>query len=215
MSNYMPIEEAKEAIIDIGRRMYERDFVAANDGNISIRVGDDAILSTPTGVSKGFMTKDMLVVTDLKGNLLEGTKKASSELKMHLRVYNDNDAVRCVCHAHPVYSTAYSIIGESLNEPILAEAILTLGDVPVVPYAELGSEEVPEVIAPYINNHYGVILSNHGVVTWASEPYKAYYRMESMEHYARITMITSLLSKDKKYLTDDQVEALKKMAFSL
>lgn len=215
MNGYMQPDEAKKAILDIGRRMYERDFVAANDGNISIRIGDNSVLSTPTGVSKGFMNEEMLVVTDLDGNLIEGTSKPSSELKMHLRVYKENPDVRSVCHAHPVFCTAYSVVGNSLSEPILAEAILTLGDVPVLPYAELGTEEVPNVIAPYINTHYGVILANHGVVTWASEPYKAFYRLESMEHYAKITFITDLVSKDKRVLNKEQIEALKKKAFVL
>ncbi|MCR5848289.1 MAG: class II aldolase/adducin family protein [Lachnospiraceae bacterium] len=215
MNGYMQPDEAKKAILDIGRRMYERDFVAANDGNISIRIGDNSVLSTPTGVSKGFMNEEMLVVTDLDGNLIEGTSKPSSELKMHLRVYKENPDVRSVCHAHPVFCTAYSVVGNSLSEPILAEAILTLGDVPVLPYAELGTEEVPNVIAPYINTHYGVILANHGVVTWASEPYKAFYRLESMEHYAKITFITDLVSKDKRVLNKEQIEALKKKAFDL
>ena len=215
MNGYMQPDEAKKAILDIGRRMYERDFVAANDGNISIRIGENSVLSTPTGVSKGFMNEEMLVVTDLDGNLIEGTAKPSSELKMHLRVYKENPDVRSVCHAHPVFCTAYSVVGNSLSEPILAEAILTLGDVPVLPYAELGTEEVPNVIAPYINTHYGVILANHGVVTWASEPYKAFYRLESMEHYAKITFITDLVSKDKRVLNKEQIEALKKKAFDL
>ena len=161
------------------------------------------------------MNEEMLVVTDLDGNLIEGTANPSSDLKMHLRVYKENPDVRSVCHAHPVFCTAYSVVGNSLSEPILAEAILTLGDVPVLPYAELGTEEVPNVIAPYINIHYGVILANHGVVTWASEPYKAFYRLESMEHYAKITFITDLVSKDKRVLNKEQIEALKKKAFDL
>lgn len=213
MVNYMNSEEAKEAILDIGRRMYERDYVAANGGNISVRIGEDAILTTPTGVSKGFMTKEMLVVTDLFGNVIEGMHKPSSELKMHLRIYKENPSAKSVCHAHPIYCTAFSIVGEALNQPILAEAILTLGDVPVVPYAALGTEEIPNAIAPYINTHYGVILSNHGAVTWGDDPYKAFYRLESMEHYAKITILTDLISKDKKYLNDEQIEALKNMRF--
>lgn len=216
MSEYMNLEEAKNYIIDIGKRMYERDYVAANDGNISIRIGDNKILSTPTGVSKGFMKNETLVITDLRGNSISENAKPSSELKMHLRIYNENPNVNSVCHAHPIYCTAFSIINNELNEPILAESIISLGgDVPIVPYAKLGSQEVPDAIAPYINTHCGVILSNHGAVTWGSTPLKAYYRLESMEHYAKISIITTLLSKNKKYLSEKEISDLKKMAFSL
>lgn len=215
MSEFINAENAKEMIIDIGKRMYEKDYVAANDGNISIRIGENEILTTPTGVSKGFMSKEILVITDVNGNVIEGTSKPSSELKMHLRIYKENNEIMSVCHAHPIYSTAFSVIGNSLNEPILAEAILTLGDIPVLPYAELGSEEIPNVIAPYVKTHYGVILSNHGSVTWGSDPLKAFYRLESMEHYAKISILTTLLSKNKKYLNDEQISKLKNMAMKL
>ena len=216
MSTYMEIEEAKNSIIDIGKRMYERDYVAANDGNISIRIGDNKVLSTPTGVSKGFMEKETLVVTDLQGNILSDNAKPSSELKMHLKIYAENPNVKSVCHAHPIYCTALSIISNALNEPILAESVISLGgEVPIVPYAKLGSREVPDSISPYINTHYGVILSNHGVVTWGSSPLKAYYRIESMEHYAKISIITTLISNNKKYLSEKEIKDLKEIAFTL
>ena len=141
--DYITEKRAKKAIIDIGQRMYTRGFVAANDGNISVRTGDNEVWATPTGVSKGFMKKKMLVKVDLEGNVLEGTYKASSELKMHLRAYRENQDIRAVCHAHPPICTCFAIAGIPLNTPVLAEAIITLGDVPIAPYAELGSGEVP------------------------------------------------------------------------
>lgn len=207
-SVYMSEKKAKKAILDIGQRMYVRNFVAANDGNISIRTGENEVWATPTGVSKGFMKKKMLVKVDLGGNVLEGTKKPSSELKMHLRAYQENPELLSVCHAHPPICTCFAIAGIPLDVPVLAEAVITLGDVPVAPYAELGSKEVPEVIAPYCHTHNGVLLANHGAVTWAEDPYSAYYRLESMEYYANILMITGKILKEQNTLTEEQVERL-------
>lgn len=207
-SVYMSEKKAKKAILDIGQRMYVRNFVAANDGNISIRTGENEVWATSTGVSKGFMKKKMLVKVDLEGNVLEGTKKPSSELKMHLRAYQENPELLSVCHAHPPICTCFAIAGIPLDVPVLAEAVITLGDVPVAPYAELGSKEVPEVIAPYCHTHNGVLLANHGAVTWAEDPYSAYYRLESMEYYANILMITGKILKEQNTLTEEQVERL-------
>lgn len=205
---YMSEKDAKKAIINIGQRMYVKNFVAANDGNISIKTGDNEVWATPTGVSKGFMKKKMLVKVDLDGNILEGTYKPSSELKMHLRAYKENPKIKSVCHAHPPICTCFAIAGIPLDTPILAEAVITLGNVPVAPYAELGSEEVPEVIAPYCRTHSGLLLANHGAVTWAGDAYRAYYRLESMEYYANLLMLTEKIIGKRNILTDEQIERL-------
>ena len=205
---YLTAKQARKAILDIGQRMYVRNFVAANDGNISIKTGDNEVWATPTGVSKGYMKKKMLVKVDLEGTLLEGTYRPSSELKMHLRAYRENPDIRAVCHAHPPVCTCYAIAGIPLSSPVLAEAVITLGDVPVAPYAELGSEAVPDVIAPYCHTHNGVLLANHGAVTWAEDPYAAYYRLESMEYYAKILLITDKILGRQNQLTKEQIEAL-------
>ena len=206
--NYMSDKAAKKAIIDIGQRMYVRGFVAANDGNISVKVGDNAVWATPTGVSKGYMKKKMLVKVDLDGNVLEGTYRPSSELKMHLRAYRENDALQSVCHAHPPICTSFAVAGIPLEAPILAEAVITLGDVPIAPYAELGTEAVPEAVAPYCRTHNGVLLANHGAVTWAEDAYSAYYRLESMEYYAKLLLITDRLLGRQRQLSDEQIGRL-------
>ena len=205
---YLSEKQAKKAIIDIGQRMYVRNFVAANDGNISVKTGDNEVWATPTGVSKGYMKKKMLVKVDLDGNILEGTCKPSSELKMHLRAYQENEYIRAVCHAHPPVCTCYAIAGIPLTAPVLAEAVITLGDVPIAPYAKLGSREVPEAVAPFCHTHNGILLANHGAVTWAEEPYAAWYRLESMEYYANILLITEHILGRQNLLTDEQVGAL-------
>ncbi len=205
---YLSEKQAKKAIIDIGQRMYVRNFVAANDGNISVKTGYNEVWATPTGVSKGYMKKKMLVKVDLDGNILEGTCKPSSELKMHLRAYQENKEIRAVCHAHPPVCTCYAIAGIPLTAPVLAEAVITLGDVPIAPYAKLGSREVPEAVAPFCHTHNGILLANHGAVTWAEEPYAAWYRLESMEYYANILLITEHILGRQNLLTDEQVGAL-------
>ncbi|MCM1144617.1 MAG: class II aldolase/adducin family protein [Lachnoclostridium sp.] len=204
----MTQKQAKKAIIDVGQRMYVRNFVAANDGNLSVKTGENEVWATPTGVSKGFMKKKMLVKVDLDGRVLEGTYKPSSELKMHLRAYRENPDIRAVCHAHPPICTCFAIAGIPLDTPVLAEAVITLGDVPVAPYAELGSKEVPEVIAPYCHTHNGILLANHGSVTWAEDIYTAYYRLESMEYYARILLITEKILGKQNKLSGEQIDAL-------
>lgn len=205
---FLSSKEAKKAILDIGQRMYVKSFVAANDGNISVKVADNEIWATPTGVSKGFMDKDMLVKVDLEGNILKGRLKPSSELKMHLRAYKENPDIKAVVHAHPPICTAFSIARLPLDSPILAEAVIMLGDIPITDYVELGSKEVPEIIAPYCHTHNGVILGNHGAVTWGADPYEAFYKLESMEYYANIVMLTDRILGAKKTLSKEQVDSL-------
>lgn len=210
MIAFLSREEATQQILELGRRMYERGFVAANDGNLSVRIGEDAVLATPTGVSKGFMTEDMLVVTDLEGNLLEGTHRPTSELRMHLRVYAEDGDLRAVMHAHPPFSTAFAVAGIPLDAPILAEALLLLGEVPVAPFALPGTREVPEAVAPFVRGYRGILLANHGSLTWATDPVQAFYYMESIEHYAKISYFSQFGLGQARPLTDGQIAALEK-----
>lgn len=203
--------EAKKIICEIGKRVYDRGFVAANDGNISVKVGPNTIWCTPTGVSKGFMTPDMLVKMDLKGNVISGKHKPSSEVKMHLRVYNENPEVNAVVHAHPAVATSFAIAGIHLDKAVLPEAVVLLGNVPVAPYATPGTQEVPDSIAPYCRGYNAVLLANHGALTWGSDAIEAYHRMESLEHYAKILMYTGRIIKQSNELTCDQVDELLKM----
>lgn len=204
---YVSDREAKEAILEAGRRMYQQGFVAANDGNITCLVSPDALWATPTGVSKGSMTGEMLIKVDRTGRVLEGTYRPSSELKMHLRVYLENPDVRAVCHAHPPIATGYAVAGIPLDRPILPEAIVQLGTVPVAPYATPGSQGVPDSIAPYCRTHNGVLLANHGAITWGGDVTQAYYRMETLEHYAHVTLYTGLIGRANE-LTEAQVDEL-------
>ena len=205
---YLSDGEAKQAILEIGRRMYQKNFVASNDGNISCMVGPNALWTTPTGVSKGYMTEEMLVKVDLDGNLLEGSSRPSSELKMHLRVYHENPAIRSVVHAHPPVATSFAIAGIPLSRAILPEGVVQLGEVPVAPYATPGSQGVPDSIAPFCKTHNGVLLANHGALTWGSEPMQAYFRMESLEYYALVSMYSCYILRQANELTGAQVDQL-------
>ncbi|MFO1445643.1 class II aldolase/adducin family protein [Bacillus sp. Bva_UNVM-123] len=200
--------EAKKWICEIGRRIYSKNFVAANDGNISVKVGPNTILTTPTGVSKGFLTPDMMVKMDLSGKILSGKMKPSSEVKMHLRVYNENPEVNAVVHAHPPVATSFAIAGISLDKPVSPEAVVLLGTVPVAPYATPGTQEVPDSIAPYCKDYNAVLLANHGALTWGKDIIQAYYRMESLEHYALMLMYSNNIINKANELNCSQISDL-------
>ena len=206
---YPTDDEAKKLICEIGRRMYQKNFVAANDGNISCKVDDDIIWATPTGVSKGFMTEDMMVKLRLDGTVLsQGELGPSSEIKMHLRVYNENPEVMGVCHAHPPVSTSFAIAGMSLDRAIYPEALVNLGTVPCVHYETPGSQGIPDSIAPYCRDYNAVLLANHGALAWGRSLMEAWYRLESTEHYAMVIMYTGNIIGKANVLSCDQVGEL-------
>lgn len=208
MSSYITDEEARKAIVDIGKRMYQRNFVAANDGNISVKVSDNEIWVTPTGVSKGFMSEDMMIKVDLDGNIIEGEGKPSSEIKMHLRVYKENSEIKAISHAHPQVATSFAIAGIPLDQAILPEGVVLLGNIPIAKYATPGTEEVPNSIAPFCKEYNGVLLSNHGALTWGRDIYESFYRLESMEHYANILLNTSYIIGKSRRLSKNQIDNL-------
>jgi L-fuculose-phosphate aldolase len=179
--------KAREAICEIGRRLWQRGYVAANDGNISVRLEEDRLLTTPTGVSKGFMEADKLLVVDRQGKVLHGEGKPSSELPMHLEIYRLRPEVRAVVHAHPPVATAFSVAGIALDKCVLPESVVVLGAVPIAPYATPWTEEVPRGLKPIIPQCDAVLLENHGAVTWAEDLDQAYFKMETLEMTAQVT----------------------------
>lgn len=201
--------EVISKIIEIGRRMYERGFVAANDGNISGRDDEGNVWITPTGVSKGDMTADMLLCVRLNGEIISGRGKKSSETDMHLRIYIENSELNAVVHAHPPYSTAFAVAEQPLDLPIYPEAMVLLGEVPCAPYAKPGTPAVGDSIAPYCKTHRAVLLAHHGLVAWGQDLTQAWHRMESAEGYARITMLTKYVMSIVKPLSKEQTDELK------
>jgi len=209
MPEYLSDSQAKETILEIGRRMYAKNFVAANDGNISCRVGEDSIWATPTRVSKGFMDQETLINLRLDGTVVsKGSLNLSSEIKMHLRIYNENPQVRGVAHAHPPACTSFAVAGLGLDQAIYPEALVNLSVVPCVHYETPGSQGVADSVAPYCNSHSAVLLANHGALSWGKSPMEAFFRLESMEHYAMILLYTGGLIGQAKALSYDQVREL-------
>ena len=197
MAVYPTDSQAKQEILEAGRKIYQRGLVAANDGNLSVRVGDNALWVTPTGVSKGSMTEEMLVKVDLEGNLLEGTRRPSSETKLHLRIYRENPDVRAVIHAHPPAATAFACAGIPLDKPIIQEAVVFLGTVPVAPFALPGSQAVADSVAPYCREYRALLLEYHGAVTWGETMEQAHYRMECLEQLAQVSLHLKTLGCDR------------------
>ena len=190
-------DRVRSDIVEVGRRLYARGYVASNDGNISVRLDDARILTTPKSVSKGFMSPDMMCVVDLEGRKLAGERDPSSELLMHLEVYRQRPDVRAVVHAHPPLATGFAVAGIPLDRAVLAEVITTLGSVPIAEYGTPSTRELPEAVRRYIKAHDGLLLANHGALTVAHELYAAYYKMETIEHFAKISLVARLLGGER------------------
>lgn len=201
------LQSLKKEIIEVGKRIYNRGYVASNDGNISVRVNEENILITPTGISKGFMTPDDLIIVDMEGNLVKGKRKQSSEFKMHLQIYTARPDVISVCHAHPPYATGFAVAGIPLDKMVLPEVIITLGTVPVVEYGTTGTDELYGKISKYIQNYDAFLLANHGALTVGNSILNAYHKMETLEHAAQIYFIAHQLGKIK-ILNKKQVDEL-------
>ena len=189
-------EQARADIVEVGRRLWERGYVASNDGNVSVRLDDNRLVTTPKSVSKGFMTPDMMVITDLEGRKIAGEREPSSELKMHLEVYRSRSDARAVVHAHPPTATGFAVAGIPLDRAVLAEVITTLGSIPIAEYATPSTEELPAAVRKYVKAHDGLLLANHGALALASDVMSAYYRMETIEHFARISLVARTLGRE-------------------
>lgn len=203
------INNAKKQIIEIGNKLWQRNYVASNDGNISIKLSDNTILTTPTGVSKSDMTPEMIIQTDLDGNILENSSKyyPSSELKMHLTVYRQRPDVKAVVHAHPVFATTFAIIGKPLIENILPEAVIQLGIVPIAQYGTPSTNQIPLSIIPHLQTSDAILLQNHGCITVGIDLKTAYYKLETLEHYCQILHQSKLLGEYRE-LSEPQMNEL-------
>ena len=188
-------EELKEQIIDICHRLWQKGWVAANDGNITVKVGENRYLATQTGVSKAFITPDKIGVIDGGFNVIDGAEgfRPSSEVKMHLRCYKERPDVGAVVHAHPPASTGFACAHVPLDDYCMIETVLSIGSVPIAPYGTPSTYEVPDAIAPYLPEHDAILLENHGALTVGADLITAYYRMETMELQAQISLNARLL----------------------
>src|SRR5688572_5004558 len=198
--------EIKNQIVEVGRRLYANRFIAAGDGNISARVGN-SLLFTPTGTCKGFLKAEDIVKTDLEGKKLEGTRNPSSEALMHLEIYKLRPDVQAVVHAHPPYATGYAVAGMPLDKALLPEVILTMGCIPLAEYSTPTTEEVARAIRDLIPFHDALLLSNHGAVTYGKDMETAYFKMETLEHFARISTVAKILGRER-VLSQDMLKRL-------
>jgi L-fuculose-phosphate aldolase len=194
-------------LIEIGKRVYARGYVASNDGNISIRIDRKHILLTPTGISKGYMKPGDLMIVDYNGKVIRGRKKPSSEMFMHLWIYKERPDVNGICHAHPPYATGFAAAGIPLDQYVLPEVVITLGTIPLVPYGLTGTEEFYAPLLPLIQTYDAFLLANHGALTLGTDIFNAYYKMETLEHFAHILFVARNLGKVVT-LTDEQVQKL-------
>ena len=200
-------EQIRADIVEAGRRMYGRGYVASNDGNISARLDDRRLMTTPKNVSKGFMTPDMMVVVDYDGHKVSGDRDASSELPMHLEIYRNRPDVNGVVHAHPPIATGFAVAGIPLTRAVLAEVITTLGSIPIAEYGTPSTAELPDAVRKYIKAHDGMLLANHGAVTCGPSVLAAYYKMETIEHFAKISLVARLLGREN-LISREEVERL-------
>jgi L-fuculose-phosphate aldolase len=207
MKTVVSLQALKKEICFVGHKLWQKGWVASNDGNISVRIGKDKFLTTPTGISKFLLKPEMILTVNSRSQVLQGNKKfkPTSEFPMHARCYQDRPDINSVVHAHPPYSTAFSVVNIPLDNYILPEAIVAFGAVPIAKFAMPSTQEVPDSIARWLPNHNVIILQNHGALTLSDTLMGAYFRMETLEMFAQTTFIANLLGKPKD-LSQKQIQ---------
>lgn len=193
----MTQSQYRDAIVHFGKILYERGFIAATDGNISVRLDEDRILITPTCMCKGRMHPDDLVIVDRHGRKLEGERNVSSEVQMHLLVYNMRPDVQAIVHSHPPTATGFAAAGIALDQPLVSEVVLTLGEIPLAPYGCPGTQALSDALRPLVPDHDAILMANHGVVTYADDLNRAFMHMETVEHFAKITLVARTLGQQQ------------------
>lgn len=205
------IKSLKEEIIKVCHLMYEKGFICATDGNVSLKFQKSEILITASGTHKGLLKDNDIIITDLGGNIISGTKKPSSEIKMHLKIYNTCENINAVIHAHPPFSTALTLAGKKFSTGYTPEVFLTFGDeIPVARYATPSTDEVPESIADFLPDHKAIMLSRHGSLTFGKTIWEAFYLLEKLENAAYVYFLASQLGKPEP-LPDEKLKILKSL----
>jgi L-fuculose-phosphate aldolase len=204
-------EKLIEEIVEISHLIYKKGFVSSTDGNISAKLPNENILCTPTSVNKGEVKKSHIVEVNPTGEVVYGVYKPSTEIKMHLFIYQRRDDVKAIIHAHPPFATAFATAGLSLEGYVLPEVIVNLGKIPLAKYATPSTEEVPLSIEPFVEKHDAFLLQNHGAVTLGSSLKDAYFKMEKLEHYAMIILLARILGGEKN-LSQDEIAKLSEIS---
>src|SRR5580704_12473279 len=196
------------AIVEFGRMLHENGLVAATDGNLSVRLDDERLLVTPTCISKGRMRASDMVIVDMDGRRLAGKRRVSSEIGMHLLIYRLRPDVQGIVHAHPPTATGFAAAGLPLNQPLVCEVVIGLGSIPLAKYGTPGTPELSDALEPLIPHHDAILMANHGVVAYADTLHHAYMKMETVEHFAQIALVTHLLGRQQP-LEGEDLEKLK------
>lgn len=207
--NAMSEWKLREEFCEIGRRVYNKGFVAANDGNFSYRLSDDRVLCTPTRVSKGFMKPDDLCVVDMEGKQVSGKRKRSSEILLHLAIMNARPDIRACLHCHPPHATAFAVAHEPIPKCVMPEFEVFLGEVAITPYETPGGQKFADTVVPYVKDTDVIILANHGTITAGSDLMDAYFKTEIIDAYCRILILTKQLGRVNYYSDDKAAELLK------
>lgn len=213
-SNMSLFFEIKSRIVETGQRLAEREMVAGSDGNISARLDKSRIVISPSGLPKGRMRREDLVVVDMEGNIIEGHRAPSSEIAMHLFVYRNRPEINACVHAHPPYATAFAVAGVKLDRDVLPEVVLLVGDIPLTAYAPPGTGAVPESLAPFIEKNNAFLLANHGLLTIGRNLDEAYNRHETVEQYARILHLARQLG-DVRHIPAEDFARLEQLRLRL
>jgi L-fuculose-phosphate aldolase len=206
----MSDHESRLEILRFGKMLHERGFIAATDGNISVRLNEVSILITPTCVCKGMMSTEDLLVVDMHGRKVSGFRAVTSEIGVHMTIYRKRPDINAIVHAHPPTATGFSACGLGLDQALISEVLLSLGTVPLAHYATPGTPELSEVLEPFIPDHDAILMANHGVVTYGSDLTQAYMNMETVEHFARIALVARQLGCERP-LTAEQVNKLREI----
>ncbi len=201
------LREHRQELVRFGGLLHQHGFVSACDGNLSVRIDPNTVLTTPTSVSKGMMSPDDMVLVDMHGQKMAGQRNASSELAMHLTIYRMRPDVSAVVHAHPATATAFASCGRALEEPICSEVIVTLGAVPLAEYGTTGTPELSESLLPWIPDYDAILLANHGAVAYGCDLMAAYLKMEAVEHFAKI-MLAALQIGTPQRLSEPDIQKL-------
>jgi L-fuculose-phosphate aldolase len=201
-------QQFREELVRFGKLVHEQAMVSATDGNLSVRLADNTVLATPTGVSKGMMKADDMVLVDMNGTKQRRAERnVSSEIAMHLTIYKTRPDIHAVVHAHPCTATGFASAGIPLDQPICSEVIVTLGAVPLADYGTTGTPELSESLMPYIPDYDAILLANHGAVSYGEDLMKAYLKMEAVEHFAKI-MLTTIQLGQQQNLSDENIRKL-------
>ncbi len=200
-------QQYREEMVRFGKLLHQKGYVAATDGNLTVRLDPERVLATPTGMSKGMMEPEDLVVVDFSGRRIAGRRTASTEIGMHLLIYRLRSDVKGIVHAHPPTATGYAAAGLELNQALISEVVLSLGAVPLARYGTPGTAELAGALEPLVPHHDAILMANHGVVTYSDSLLRAYMNMETVEHFAKISLVTHLLGRQQP-LSAAEVEKL-------